>query len=294
MTIETKENISLKEEVAAKNWMQEEAPWVNDKENRCIFVGLCAMLGTAFLLIYNPLNVNIVDGYTWGGVISMKWAGLVGAVTLVFSQLVVRPLLNLGRFTNGQFLIWVIFEICLLALIFFFIYRQNIYSAQQELWNTFVLTIKIAMPPYIIACLLLMVREEWRRRRSVLNEKVPEEHLTKVAPKEYWTLRDENGKEQLILRPKELLLIESENNYINAVYRKGAEVKRKLIRNTLKNITNDFSSKELLRVHRSYIINPNTISHIERKKGKMIVNINHMKMNIPVSKLYEETLKKLM
>ncbi|TFH26210.1 MAG: LytTR family transcriptional regulator [Bacteroidia bacterium] len=62
-------------------------------------------------------------------------------------------------------------------------------------------------------------------------------------------------KEELLINLNELLYIEAQENYSRVVWTEGDEVKEKLLRVTLKNIENQVVDDNIVRCHRSFIIN---------------------------------------
>lgn len=246
------------------------------------------------MIIYNPLNViDIEAGPGIGQLLTVKAAGLVGALTIAFAQLILRPLLGVKTFTLGSFIAWVCLEMVLLSLVIFAIFKEGNTTILAEIWVTMKLTMKIAFPPYLLACVVLFVKEG-RQIRSVIYDQSSSTSIpSKGGSTDYLSFRDENGKEQLILNSSHLIYIEAENNYIDIVYLEGNKIKKKLIRTTLKSLEHELSNSTLLRVHRSYIINLDNISNVERTGSKIVVSMNHIKdVVIPVSTSHRASLER--
>ena len=96
-------------------------------------------------------------------------------------------------------------------------------------------------------------------------------------------LRGDNKLDVLQIELTELVCISSANNYVEVNYLKDSILKKKLLRTTLKNIHSDISS--LLKVHRSYIINP---MHFKDWKDSNTIHLTQME--VPVSKNYKKDL----
>ncbi|MFK8164823.1 MAG: LytTR family DNA-binding domain-containing protein [Lewinella sp.] len=89
-------------------------------------------------------------------------------------------------------------------------------------------------------------------------------------------LRGENKLDVLQLSLEELLYIETARNYVEVHYLQEGTAHKKLLRTTLKKVA--VGHPELLRVHRSYLVNP---SHITSWRDTKSVMINQRE--IPVS-----------
>ena len=92
-------------------------------------------------------------------------------------------------------------------------------------------------------------------------------------------LTGDNKLDILKLELSDLICISSANNYIEVNYFEEAKLKKKLLRTTLTKIHHSIPS--LLKVHRSYLINP-----IHFRDWKDSKTIHLTKMEVPVSKRY--------
>lgn len=86
----------------------------------------------------------------------------------------------------------------------------------------------------------------------------------------------------------DLIFIQSADNYIEVTYFSGKEVKKSLVRNKLSVIANNFP--ELLRVHRSYVVNPFHFVQWKSEKNKLFLELSGSHFT-PVSNTYKEDVK---
>ncbi|MAD98639.1 MAG: transcriptional regulator [Flavobacteriaceae bacterium] len=86
----------------------------------------------------------------------------------------------------------------------------------------------------------------------------------------------------------DLIFIQSADNYIEVNYFSGKEIKKSLVRNKLSVIANDFP--ELLRVHRSYVVNPFHFVRWKTEKNKLSLELSGAHFT-PVSNTYKEEVK---
>ncbi|MDN3493771.1 LytTR family DNA-binding domain-containing protein [Winogradskyella bathintestinalis] len=101
-------------------------------------------------------------------------------------------------------------------------------------------------------------------------------------------IKGEGNYEGLRLQLNEIISIQSSDNYIEVFYLSGTNLKKTLIRNKLSVIANEFP--ELLRAHRSYLINPFHFQQWKTENGKLFVILNHQ-IEVPISKTYQKDIK---
>ncbi len=101
-------------------------------------------------------------------------------------------------------------------------------------------------------------------------------------------IQGEGNYEGLRLLLNDLISIQSSDNYIEVFYLSGQVLKKTLIRNKLSVIENTFP--QLIRTHRSYIINPYHFQSWNIEKGKHFLLLSQ-EIKVPVSKTYLEALK---
>lgn len=94
----------------------------------------------------------------------------------------------------------------------------------------------------------------------------------------------ENEKEELILEADDFVYLAAAANYVEVYYLKNGVLEKRLLRTTLKRIEDDSSiSNYLLRLHRSYIVNPQHIKRVEVKKGRMITDLGQAELKVSPS-----------
>lgn len=94
--------------------------------------------------------------------------------------------------------------------------------------------------------------------------------------------------EGLRLQLNEVICIQSSDNYIEVFYLSGKTLKKTLIRNKLTEIDKQFP--ELLRTHRSFLINPYHFQQWKTNNSKLFVLLSY-DIEVPVSKTYQKLVK---
>lgn len=97
--------------------------------------------------------------------------------------------------------------------------------------------------------------------------------------------------EGLRLLLKDVVCIQSSDNYVEVFYLSGNELKKSLIRNKLSVVADDFPS--LLRTHRSYLINPYHFLKWQTEKNKLSIILSHH-IEVPVSRTYQNEVKTIL
>jgi DNA-binding LytR/AlgR family response regulator len=101
-------------------------------------------------------------------------------------------------------------------------------------------------------------------------------------------IQGEGHYESLRLLLNDLICIQSSDNYVEVFYIDGTMLKKSLIRNTLSKVSNSFP--ELLRTHRSFVINPFHFKSWKTEKGKHFLLLAQ-DIEVPISKTYLEDVK---
>ncbi|TXE20275.1 LytTR family transcriptional regulator [Psychroserpens burtonensis] len=101
-------------------------------------------------------------------------------------------------------------------------------------------------------------------------------------------IQGEGHYESLRLLLNDLICIQSSDNYVEVFYIDGTMLKKSLIRNTLSKVSNSFP--ELLRTHRSFVINPFHFKSWKTEKGKHFLLLAQ-DIEVPISKTYLDNVK---
>jgi len=118
-------------------------------------------------------------------------------------------------------------------------------------------------------------------------EKYEEDYLNKSID-----FFSENFTEKLSFLVADVAFIRSADNYVEIVYREGEGLKKKLIRNTLKNIEHQIKPySNFIRCHRICIVNVHYIEKLESDYNNHLLVIRGFNEQIPVSRQYLLKLK---
>lgn len=263
---------------------------LDDFKSKLFLVVFCGVFSAFFILLYNPFNLQAVTYDTAMGRLLSIWnAGILGAIILTITQFFLRPFFKLKTFTVGQFLGWLILEFTLLCLGILIVFGESKEPLLKELSGIAKYTISLGILPYMIACLLIAVFK--------LSNKEKETEEYSAANPEPLSIKDENGKVMLVVNPKQILFLKSEDNYTSIFHEQNGKVEKKLIRTNLKKLESELEYPDLIRIHRSYMVNLQSVVSVHRKKGDFQIQLKHLpdlflKVSETYKNLFEARIKK--
>jgi hypothetical protein len=129
------------------------------------------------------------------------------------------------------------------------------------------------------------------RKRSA-SQTETESHAT---PSGTIAFEAENGNVELQLQPEEILLLNSDGNYVEVYYQQdGNKTQKKLIRNRLKNFIPVLPKTSFFRCHKSYIVNKMHIIQVEGNARNLELILRGTDQRIPVSRSKSEALSEFL
>lgn len=164
-----------------------------------------------------------------------------------------------------EILVIVLFNIIVLIGSYFY-YKSGIINGEYSFTK---FTLEVYYPIFFIILPILLFA------RWFLNKKAVNQDSDKIV------LTGENKLDILQIKLSDLVCISSADNYVEVSYLIHNELHKKLLRITLKNIQPQVSS--LLKVHRSYLINP---THFKDWKNANTIHLTQIE--VPVSKNYKK------
>lgn len=118
-------------------------------------------------------------------------------------------------------------------------------------------------------------------------EKYEEDILNKTIQ-----FSSDNNSESLNLKIAEIALVKSSDNYVEIVFKEEDVFKKKVIRNTLKNIELQIKPySNFIRSHRTSIVNIHYIDKLSRNFNQHWISIKGYQETVPVSRQYLLKLK---
>lgn len=265
-----------------------------EKRNQIIMVLFLSVFAIMFINVFNPYDVRgrLFGGDTTLFFVCSSFLVLLGMVVVAISRVVMyrisrRPDHNM---TYLKYVIWVFVELLLLSGVFMsfalvigkFLNIDSLDPLEvflEAMWRTaFIIFI-----PYFICVLYFSYSERSAKLKALMNENIGFKSSNLIS------IRDSRGVLQLSVAKENLLYIESADNYICIWYHKNDMLKKQLLRITMKDISEQLVDSNIVRCHRSYMVNLDLVKVMRREKENLFLELCVPGVKeIPISKTYGE------
>lgn len=278
-------------------------PFIYKKKSQITMVLFVPLFTVLFLLIYKPLNFDQIGRQylAW-----LNWpddlkvilvtccVGVIGMAVAAVSRLIMTAYTKKHAISYVKYAVWIACEIIFLTLIYtiFSVATSHTHplTVTGIFRNTLVKTILILLIPYSITYICFVWRERVKELKTIRRRLEEDENALQKA---YVQLFDEKGKMHLSVRRENLLVIESADNYVCVWYLNGESIKKVMIRTTLKQVSEQLAATNILRCHRSYMINLDRVKVLRREKEGIFVEFGIEGVpDIPISKTYSESINR--
>jgi DNA-binding LytR/AlgR family response regulator len=145
---------------------------------------------------------------------------------------------------------------------------------------------------FVITPLFILIHYNFilKQQISELFQIMPQSQ-EKEALDEIILFQSEYKNDSLSLNLHCILFIKSADNYIDVYYLQNDHVAHKLIRNNLSAVEQKTLHPDLMRCHRSFIVNKQKIMSVEGNSSGYNIVLNGYSHKIPLSKKYKEALR---
>lgn len=261
--------------------------YIYEKSNIIRLILLTAFFALVFINIYKPFSSS-----SWYKVSEFKFFVfssliiLTGVLVVVISRIVMYYWGRKHGVTVGGYSLWIILEIFFMAL-FYTIYTVLL-NPEREYLSAFkesaINTSLVLLLPYSVLHLYFSYQEKERLLRQL------EEDRAETARKlSVFSFYDEKHELRLSVKRTNLLYVESADNYVCIWYLNKGILTKFMLRNSLKAIEESLAETNVLRCHRSYMVNFDQVKVIRREKDGIYLELDIENVaDIPISKTYSE------
>jgi DNA-binding LytR/AlgR family response regulator len=123
-----------------------------------------------------------------------------------------------------------------------------------------------------------------------LAEQVSE---NKVQNSAFLKLIAENEKDSIELSPDSLYFIESSDNYSTVYFEKQGKLQKELLRSSLTRLESQISSENIVRCHRSFIVNLDKVEKVTGNAQGYKLHLKAPELLVPVARKYSEIVERL-
>lgn len=257
------------------------------KSNIIKIVLFTAVYALIFINIYKPFGSGTWDS-SLTGIYFFLYSSvivLIGFVVIALSRMVMYFWNLRQRIVNIQYVVWILFEMFFMAIFFTIIVlavnnNANAWDTFKECFNG---TILILLLPYIILHIFISLSE----RNRELEERDGIKPVDSAA--RMIDFYDERKVLRLSVIKSKVLYVEAADNYVCIYYQKQSGVTRFMLRNTLKAMEEYLADVDIVRCHRSYMVNLEHVSVIRRERGGIYLELTLPDMpDIPLSHKYRD------
>ncbi|NGP87449.1 LytTR family transcriptional regulator DNA-binding domain-containing protein [Fodinibius halophilus] len=211
----------------------------------------------AFLFLFAPFGLAELD-INYRLYICLGY-GCTSAAAIALNYYLIQPVLpNLFKestWTVGYQILWIgwiLFTISIFNSIYSAWVETAPFSFSQLLISIFYVALVGIFP--VTALILVDYLRLYRKHANRAEELQHKLSALSSANGNTLTFISENKNERLQLKPDELLYLTSADNYVEIVYRINSDLKRSLLRGTLKGFEDQLKETGVIRCHRSYIV----------------------------------------
>lgn len=261
---------------------------LNQKLLLYLGIGLGAVL---FVMVFEPFTVDQLDfenrilfasGF---GIIIFLVIFLTGIAYPSYardhSQEEKYPELQHGK---RNFLIWFL---SFLSVTFYMTLFRSVSFTSYDVYKTALICL---LPPVITGIHDKLLRLREKNEALLLSEEILQKKIVtyeRDESNESIELYSENKSEKLSLLSSDVLFIKSADNYAEIHYTDGDQVKKRLLRNTLKNIELQIQEfPNFIRCHRISIVNVHKIERLVGNCNTHALIIKGIDEQLPVSRSY--------
>ena len=268
-------------------WDRNIPSYIYDKRHIVQLVSWTAFFALVFINIYKPFSSS-----SWYDVSEFKFFVfssliiLTGVLVVVLSRIVMFYWGKQHTISMRSYAVWILLEIFFMAL-FYTVYTL-ILNPDREYMDAFevsaINTSLVLLLPYSVLHFYFSYEDKERRLR--LLEEQQEEAVDRQS---VFSFFDEKQELRLSVKRSELLYIESADNYVCIWYMSKGQLRKFLLRNSLKAMEESLSDTNVLRCHRSYMVNFEQVKVIRREKEGIFLELGIDRVpDIPISKTYSE------
>lgn len=272
-------------------------PYFYRSNNLTLLVICTAVFALIFINIYEPFRST--DWYNISSFEYLLYSSLltlIGVMVVAISRTFMFYYTKKSTITYWNYGVWILAEIFAMSFLYTLIsYTLNETRDFWEVLNSSAQnTSLILLIPYFVLHMFFVLQEKNRllkevkdKASSALEELNDDTALRKSVREGIITFLDDKGEMKLSIKKDSLLYIESADNYVEIWYLGKMGVSNYLLRNTLKSMEEKFRDTNIIRTHRSFIVNCDQVKVAKRTKVGLVLDLGIEKVpEIPVSKNY--------
>jgi DNA-binding LytR/AlgR family response regulator len=258
------------------------------KRNIVSLILFTSAFALVFINIYSPFGAD-----KWFKLTKLEFLTysslviLTGVLVVVISRIIMYHLCKRHTINLLQYLVWIFAEIMFMAL-FYTIFEKFILHDSREFTELIKRsaenTALVLLIPYSVSWLYFSWLDKKEQIDRMADIQSTSGNIRGMIP-----FYDDKAVLKFSVKKENLLYIESTENYVSICYLNKGKIAKYLLRETMKKIEENFAGTEIIRCHRSYMVNFENVKVIRKEKDGLILELDEpLLTDIPVSKTYVE------
>jgi len=257
-----------------------------EKRNITRLILFTSLFALVFINIYSPFGAN--KWYDVSDLEFLFYSSLViltGVLVVVISRIVMYRVCLKKRINILQYLVWILAEIMLMAL-FYSLFEKFILKDPRLFEDIFKLSARNTALILLLPYSVLWLYFSWHDKNEKIK-KLADIQVFSDNPRDLIPFYDDKSVLKFSVKKENLMYIESTENYVNIFYLNKGKISKYMLRDTMKRMEEMFSGTEIIRCHRSYMVNFEKVKVIRKDRDGFKLELDDQSlMDIPVSKTY--------
>lgn len=266
--------------------------FILQKQNIIKLIIYTSLFALIFINVYAPFGISL-----WFKVNKLQlffYSSLIiltGIFVVVISRMIMYYYAQKYVIKYWHYFIWVFAEIFFMAI--FYSIFETVYLNDKRDYLTL---LKISMQntslvlllPYSVLWLYFSYIDKRNKLEKITfeNDKISDSNA--LIP-----FYDEKGILRVSIKLSNLLYLEANDNYVNIYYFSQGKIHHFMLRNSLRNLESLFERTDIIRCHRSYMVNFSKVKLVYKSSSGLIIELDTPEtIQVPVSKNYSENILK--
>lgn len=264
-------------------------PYLNEKGNIVRLIIFTSLFALVFINIYAPFGAD-----KWFDLTKFQFfffsslTILTGVLVVVISRIIMYNVHKRHSIKLWHYLVWIFAEILSMSL-FYGLFQKVILNDPRLFIDLVKSSSRYTALVILLPYSTLWLYFSWREKKEQIERMVD---VQAVSPntRDMIPFYDEKGILKFSVKKENLLYIESAENYVSVCYLNKGKVSKYLLRDTLKKVEESFTGTDVIRCHRSYIVNFEKVKVIKKERDGLKLELDNVSVaDIPVSKTYVST-----
>jgi hypothetical protein len=269
--------------------------FLTQKKTIMLFFALVVLFCIFFVAVYRPIGLLKPSGllssldYRLYSIILV----LIGLVVFSVSRRLLFITQKRISMKLGSYLVWIGVELFVLVASLstaaWLLNENDSVGLPDLVGRVFVDIIALLTVPYIVTALVFLLKQKRLEIASLTNQLLETQTQAEEESRDdVIQFFDKGERLVFVTKRSNVLYIEAADNYTVIHYLSGDKEDSLVLHNSLKNISETFSSQGMVRCHRGYLVNLENVRYLRKEKDGLVLEIAYCDRLIPVSKTYAE------